>query len=137
MNFDGIKFTEGSQIIGIHKYGVSSDWTININPSGVLTCVFATSTTIAATSVIPLNTWTHIAVVRYNGTTYMYINGVRQSATTTVAPSNSTAWDLMIGSDMINTSLFKGKIDNLRVTKAARYIGQSFVPPGYKLPSNS
>jgi hypothetical protein len=78
------------------------------------------------TRVLP-NTWNHAALVRYNGTITLYLNGQSQGAVinTTVFNDNQS----MIGisyADSVN--VMDGYIDELRVTKMARYIN-SFIPP--------
>jgi len=82
-----------------------------------------------------LNTWNHVAVVRFGTSTKMYINGVVQS--TTYTDSNtylSSANRPMIGSDSgaPGGSNFFGYIDDFRVTRAARYTA-NFIPQAYEL----
>lgn len=80
-------------------------------------------TSIAA---IPLNTWTHIAVSINAGMGTMYINGVPQGAPASIA-TTFTDVGLFIGSTGDGSSPFQGYIDEVRITKAARYNG-AFTP---------
>ena len=70
--------------------------------------------------------WYHVALVRYNGTTTLYVNGVggASAADTTNYPNKP----LGIGAVYNGTSIFNGWLDQLRVSKIARYTG-NFTPP--------
>jgi len=80
------------------------------------------------TSTVPINTWTHIAVVRSGSTVKVYINGVASVTTDTQAGTigNGT---LNIGADAANGALFVGKISNFRVVKGTAVYTQTFTPP--------
>jgi hypothetical protein len=69
----------------------------------------------AAASVLPLNTWTHLAVT-YDGTTIrLYVNGT-QVATKAVSGSiNSSTAPLRFGGDSVWGEYFNGLIDEVRV----------------------
>jgi hypothetical protein len=81
--------------------------------------------TFNGSSVIPLNTWTHVAVVVSGGTATLYINGVSDGTGTwygiEAGGQNSTSW---FGSPSNNGSAkqFQGYISNLRVSSTARSI---------------
>jgi len=84
-----------------------------------------------------LNTWYHIAVVRQNGTVYIYLNGVSQgsfASVTNFATSVSTIGYLNVGGFY---DYFSGNIDDFRITKGyARYpSGTTFTPPTAALPT--
>ena len=80
------------------------------------------------TSTVPINTWTHIAVVRSGSTVSVYINGTASATTDTQAGTigNGT---LNIGADAANGALFVGKISNFRVVKGTAVYTQTFTPP--------
>jgi len=73
----------------------------------------------AATSVLPLNTWSHIAVT-YDGTTVRtYVNGT-QVATKAISGSiNSSTAPLRFGGDSVWGEYFNGLIDEVRVYSTA------------------
>ena len=74
-------------------------------------------------TVIPLNTWTHIALVRNGSTWYGFVNGaIDQTFISSATVSASTGgWRVGRGGSSL-TRYFKGHIDNLRFTKGvARY----------------
>ena len=79
------------------------------------------------TSTVPINTWTHIAVVRSGTTVSVYINGTA-SATTDTQSGTLGNGALTIGADANNGALFVGNISNFRMTNTAVYTG-NFVAP--------
>jgi len=79
------------------------------------------------TSTVPINTWTHIAVVRSESTVKVYINGIASVTTDTQAGTigNGT---LNIGADAANGALFIGNISNFRVVKGRAVYTGNFTP---------
>ncbi|MHC1727328.1 MAG: LamG-like jellyroll fold domain-containing protein [Syntrophobacteraceae bacterium] len=81
---------------------------------------------------VPLNQWTHVAVVRYQGTIRLYINGLQSGTTSTTSFSDVAAPNFIVGDMYPNNTgpwAFKGFIDELRVSKGiARWTG-NFTPP--------
>jgi hypothetical protein len=74
-------------------------------------------------STLSANTWHHIALVRYSGTTKIYVNGVQSGAS--YADTNNYALNTgspRIGAAFNNTVSVNGYIDDLRITKVARTI---------------
>lgn len=85
---------------------------------------------ISGSTITSLNVWYHVAFVRSNGTTYLFVNGVQEA---TATGQNQY---LSVGNPSIgyfangNNSFFTGYIDELRVTKGvARYVN-TFYPHG-------
>jgi len=80
-----------------------------------------------------IDTWYHVAVVRYGNTWTLYINGASEAsviASTTVGASGST---ISIGGGLTGASTYgyflNGYLDDLRITKGiARYTTAPFVP---------
>jgi hypothetical protein len=73
------------------------------------------------------NVWTHLAIVSNGVTTKVYLDGVeRGSYTGTTGSANSMTY-VTIGSFNDKTANFSGYIDDLRVTRFARYTG-NFTP---------
>lgn len=73
------------------------------------------------------NVWYHIAVVRYQGTWYLYQNGVLLgSAVGGTFGNNASA--MLIGNSGAFTSVWPGFIDEFRVSSMARYTA-AFTPP--------
>ena len=85
------------------------------------------------TSTVPINTWTHIAVVRSGSTVSVYINGTASATTDTQAGTlgNGT---LNIGADATGGALFVGMMSNFRITNTAVYTGTFSTPTKALLP---
>ena len=95
-------------------------------------CQTSTGTSFAiqtANNSVPLNQWTHLALVR-NGSTYtIYVNGVSSgSSTSSVSLDFGTTNTLSIGS-IGSTEFITGQLDDIRITKGvARYTANFTVP---------
>ena len=80
------------------------------------------------TSTVPINTWTHIAVVRIGTTVKLYINGIASATTDTQAGTIGNGV-LQIGADAANGALFAGYVSNMRAVKGVGvYTGNFAVP---------
>ena len=113
---------------------------LQINSTGTIGFYYAINTTtgtanIATASTIPLNAWTHLAVVRVGTTISIYINGV-SSASATVSQAMGTTGTGSIGrqtngTTAANSYYFNGYISNVRVVKGVGvYTGNFTVPTG-------
>lgn len=113
----------GGQIVGYHVNGVGCDWMMFLNASRMLSFHIGNSLSISSGAVIPVGTWTHVAVTRNaTGTLKFFVNGTQVSTYTygqgIPAPSNGRR--LAIGNDSNNGPFnFKGNIDNVRITLGA------------------
>jgi hypothetical protein len=85
-----------------------------------------------------INTWAHIAYVRHGSTFYGYLNGVMVGSVAVSGAMNrgTTTYPTCIGIQTPSGSLdFQGYIEDLRLTKYARYpSGTTFTPPTPALP---
>ena len=80
---------------------------------------------LTTTATIPLSQWNHIALV-INGTIIkLYINGV-ESASATGTGLSDASWGFTIG--QYNNTSINGYIDDLRITRYARYTSGFTVP---------
>jgi hypothetical protein len=84
----------------------------------------------ASSTAITLNTWTHVALTRSGSTITQWLNGV--SVATVSNSSSFTEAQCYIGANNSGTELWPGYIDDLRITKVARYTA-SFTPPTSQL----
>lgn len=89
------------------------------NGGGIASNLFGTGT-ITYSVPTPVNTWTHIAIVRSGSTVSVYINGVVSSTTDTQAGTIGNGV-LKIGSDSGGAAVFQGFISNFRVSSVAVY----------------
>jgi hypothetical protein len=87
-----------------------------------------------ATSAVPVNQWSHIAFVRSGTTWTWYINGVASGSGTNSTNISFTTEPIYIGyGGQVFFNYFQGYIDDLRITKYARYTA-AFTPPTAALP---
>jgi hypothetical protein len=86
---------------------------------------------------ITTSTWQHVAISRSGTDTRMFVDGVQKGST-------NTSWSGTFRMDIIGTFFFNGsrlgddfdgKIDDLRITKAARYTA-NFTPPAAPFPDS-
>jgi len=85
------------------------------------------------------NTWYHIAICRAGTNLRAYVGGVLKQTATASTASSVAGYNVVIGRSDIagsaNTSGgFNGYIDDLRITKYARYTTTPFTPPTGPLP---
>jgi hypothetical protein len=93
---------------------------------------YGVGTVLTSSIAVPLNTWAHIAVCRSSGVTKIFINGVEGASG---ADTNNWGQNgIYIGVD-VSTTYMTGYIDDLRITRYARYTA-NFTPPSTKWPSN-
>lgn len=81
------------------------------------------------TAAISLNVWTHVAVVRYNATTKIYINGTQSGSSWADITNYGTTKPLRIGAWYNALYGFTGYIDDVKISKGvARYTTTFSVP---------
>lgn len=107
----------------------TTGWLVSLNSSNQVVFTFASST-ITSTGTVSATTWTHIAVVR-EGTstnqTKIYINGTNDGTGTVSTDFNQTN-SMYVGADRTGGSAFNGYIDDLRITRIARYTANFTAP---------
>ena len=83
----------------------------------------------ATSTSVSLNTWTHVAWTRHNGTIACFVNGVKDATTVSnsnvINPGGTTAY---IG-QVIDPTYFNGYIDELRITEGVARYKADFLPP--------
>ena len=107
----------------------TTGWLVSLNSSNQVVFTFASST-ITSTGTVSATTWTHIAVVREGtGTnqTKIYINGTNDGTGTVSTDFNQTN-SMYVGADRTGGSAFNGYIDDLRITRIARYTANFTAP---------
>ena len=80
---------------------------------------------------LTLNQWHHLALVRNGTTVTFYRNGVFVASTTSVSFNMTNTTNIRVGGPLpayVSDGSFGGYIDDLRVTKYARYTA-NFTPP--------
>jgi hypothetical protein len=107
-------------------------------PSRTSIALFTPSANRITRTGISTNVWYHVAVVRVlaTNTTSMYVDGVR-AGTYTGGISISGNSQMALGrnpNDSLAVNFFQGNIDELRITKAARYSGATMTVPSLPFP---
>ena len=106
----------------------TTGFSVGCRPSGeVGTYGFPSGTSWEARGTLIPNQFNHVAVVSTGTVGYMFLNGV-QTWTGSVAGANYTDARVTIGSAFLQAYGFKGYIDDVRVSKVARYTAD-FTPP--------
>jgi hypothetical protein len=94
--------------------------------------VYATEggSVITGTTTIAINTWYHVAVSRYNGTTKMFVNGTQEGDNYTDTNNYISVTSIVIGGRYtVDSSMLNGWIDEIMLTKGlSRYINNFVVP---------
>lgn len=86
---------------------------------------------VTAANIIPLATWSHIALVRKNSKTTIYVDGDAKGSTTATFNDTAAAGGALIGQFCVPSGWpLDGYIGEFRITKgAALYDGQTFSVP--------
>ena len=104
----------------------SNRYSVYLVGTAITTSLYGGSA-VTYTSTVPINTWTHIAVVRSNDTINVYINGVASVTSDTQAGTIGQS-ALKIGADSVGGNRFAGNISNFRLVSSAVYTGNFTTP---------
>jgi Concanavalin A-like lectin/glucanases superfamily len=83
---------------------------------------------IVTTNDIPSGQWNHVAVVRSGSTITHYLNGTANGSGTSSTTFDSNTEPLLVGVDRGFTAEITGYIDDLRITRYARYTSNFTAP---------
>ncbi len=115
-------------------FHLSIDSPLTINCRVSLTGAAWVTTTATGLTV---NTWTHVAFVRFGGYIVLFINGVSistSSVSTTALMTNTT--DVTIGANSIAADyLYTGYMDELQILKGVARYQANFIPPVREYPN--
>jgi hypothetical protein len=121
---------------GYNGNGLTLLWRrFNVNPNGMsVDCGGVVS--LAGTSTVALNTWTHVAVTRTGNAFALFVNGNRE-ATTTSSNNFSVNNSVYIGDSTSDTE-FPGYISNVRIVKGSNVygVGTTLTVPTQPLTTN-
>ena len=101
--------------------GVNSVNQIYLYVNGVITI------TTAAT--VSLSAWTHVALVRSNASTKIYLNGTQSGSSWTDITDYGTTKPLRIGADWSGAYGFTGYIDDVKISKGVARYTTNFTAP--------
>jgi hypothetical protein len=114
------------------KGGSTTDWFLATNNSNGRLCigVGTTSYFTSTGSVVPLNTWCHVALVRSGTTLNTYFNGVLDGTVTIGAVDFTSTGTLNLGRGRdSSTNYLAGRISNARLVKGTAVYTANFTPP--------
>jgi len=110
-----------SDSTGNMVFYVSSDGSINLYADNA-------SRLLSSASIIKINQWQHVVLVRNGTTSTIYVNGVSAASSTNTYTSTSTAYQICAGYGGLNTPI-TGYISNLRVVNGTAVYTSAFTPP--------
>ena len=113
-------FCLGTETTNRYVWYISNGGGITSNLYGFGSRTYAVST--------PVNTWTHIAIVRSGSTVSVYVNGVVSSTTDTQAGTIGNG-SIKIGSDSSGVANFAGYISNFRIVSGVAVYSNTFTLP--------
>ncbi len=115
----------------ISKGTATTGWSVNITSTNFLQASY-TSTNLTGTIPLVANTWYHFAMVRFSssvGNIKLYLNGVLAASSATAITTDFIQTNpLYVGANRVAGEPMLGYMDDVRITKMARY-KDSFIPP--------
>ena len=101
-----------------------------MNTSGTISYYTTAAVRFTTTLTIPLNAWSHVALVRSAGVAKVYINGVADAASYTSSTSIGASTDLWyVGRDPGASGGFNGYYSDIRSVNGTAVYTSNFVPP--------
>jgi len=134
LNLTGDFTVEGwfypTNVTGFHAlwtFGQASAgrYTVQLSGTSVLSNLYGSGST-TYTSTVPINTWTHVAMVRSGTTVKVYINGTASATTDTQSGTIGNGGYLNIGADDSGATLFAGRITSFRVVNGTAVYTSNF-----------
>lgn len=123
--------THYQNIIGQCEIGTPYDSAFNVTlGSGMPTAAFYTPTNdmgVSAGSPIALNTWVHLALVKYGNVVTLFVGGAPVGSRAFTTAVNYSNRKVAVGMDSSNSAVFQGLIGGVRITRRARYTS-AFTP---------
>lgn len=129
-----------ANIISQYSYFTGGGWAILMKSNGQITNTINGYAFAGVGSALPISAWTHVAFVFDRAASLLtwYIGGINVGSVAWNPTADATV-PLHIGSfvngqDWNQALSFNGNVDEVRITKAKRYLG-NFTPPAYVLPN--
>ena len=102
---------------------------LGITPTNLLYCYVNGSIVITGGTVVPLNSWAHVAITKQSGNTKVWLNGSQEGTTYTDSNNYGTSKPFRLGADYNGLYAFTGYIDDVRIVKGiAKYTSTFAVP---------
>jgi hypothetical protein len=126
----------GYQAIATNRQGAggAGSWFLGLYSGTTQICWINNASTTLASTAITTQTWHHVAVSRSNGTSKLFVDGALTGTSSVSDTTNYNIGALSIGYDIVEAGYgFTGYIDDLRISKYARYTS-AFTPPTKAFP---
>jgi len=104
--------------LGIRIFNTDGSVIVNVGSTNIMT----------ATAALPLNTWAHLSVVRSSNTFYVFVDGIQIGSTGSYSGSITCSTGYPSIGGHTNYTDFKGYLDDIRITKVARYTSNFTAP---------
>ncbi len=120
----------------VGETGVQWAVTLNVIAGVYRVSFFNSGANVGTTTAVPINAWTHVAVVRSGTTVKLYVNGVADATTFTMSGTILSGTTPCIGSKDSHLAGYgtQGFIEDFRISGVARYTSD-FTPSTSALPS--
>jgi hypothetical protein len=82
----------------------------------------------AVSNIVSVNNWQHIAIIRQSGTIMTFVNGIKDSLTTTYSGSLLVESSTILIGRLTDGDVANGYIDELRITKGKALYTSNFTP---------
>jgi hypothetical protein len=108
------------------------------NNAGVvrLDSVNASTRLTGSSTLVPLNTWCHVAWTRSGGIMMCFVDGVKDAATLSYGTSMAPTGNAFYIGFIVDPTFFSGYIDDLRITKGVARYTANFTPPTSRFPNH-
>lgn len=127
-NFLATNFTSTPTLFDMRVVGNIAIGGTIYNDTGTRFTFFAANANRISTANLTAGQWYHMAISRSAGQTRMFLDGVQQGSAYADANNyNTTA--LRWCANYLGTTLFNGRLDNIRVTVGAARYTANFAPP--------
>ena len=124
--------TDYNVFLDARSDATANPFAFGITPSGYL--YYYTGTEYASSTVIPLNTWTHVAIARSGTTIKLFQNGVQILSRTDSSNLTGTSTTIItIGRAVQGVGHFFGYMSNYRIVKGTAVYTSGFLPPAAPL----
>jgi hypothetical protein len=131
--FRANSFSTAMTVMGKHTSGVDLDYQIDIMSTTSIRFAYTKNPNFiyAAVPAMSVDTWYHLAAVKDASGFSIYLNGTRYLGPTAISIPNNIGNNVIIGASSWNIpqGFFNGYMDDIRLSKVARYSGASFTVP--------
>jgi hypothetical protein len=123
------------RLISAYDHNTTNGFLLGIQNTNVVQFTLS-STSIASTTTISVNTWHHIAAVKCNGVLRLFINGIQENFTAHTTPVDVIAQNVGIGTIISQgTYTFKGYMNNIAIVRNKALWDYNFTPPTTQIQS--